>query len=91
MRKVLILFYFHHQNIKDIINNNSKGKLKRRDQIFEQLDSNQKIHNWNYEKKYENADSLFYNEDHLNIKGSKIMSIELDFKLRNLLKIKARK
>lgn len=70
---------------------NSKGKLKRRDQIFEQLDSNQKIHNWNYEKKYENADSLFYNEDHLNIKGSKIMSIELDFKLRNLLKIKARK
>jgi hypothetical protein len=64
---------------------NIKQKIKRRNRIFEKFTQNQAIHIWNYEKRYQNTDSIFYNEDHLNVNGAKIISKELDIKLHKII------
>ncbi|GGE32257.1 hypothetical protein [Psychroflexus planctonicus] len=67
-------------------NYNNINKLARRDSLISFYENRNNIHVWNYEKKWEKDTKIFYNEDHLNTNGSKKITIEIDAKLKKIIK-----
>ena len=65
--------------------NNIIKKLERRNFIFNNYINNQGFYIWNYEKMYQYDKSIFYNHNHLNVSGAKLLTIELDLKLKQII------
>lgn len=65
--------------------NNGLKKLERRNFILNDYINKQGFHIWNFEKMYQYDKNMFINEDHLNVSGAKILTVELDFKLKRII------
>lgn len=85
-KKGLDLILFSPPKYKTYNINNKAGKLQRRNLVFENYRKHQNIHIINYETKYENEKSIFYNEDHLNVYGAKKITEALNVELEELMK-----
>lgn len=62
----------------------NKNKLERRNKFFEKYKNNENVLIWNYEREYEHQTYYFLNEDHLNLKGSKIFTNEINSRLHKI-------
>ena len=59
-------------------------KLIRRNDFFDKYKDVQDVYILNYEEAYEMKTELFLNEDHLNLEGSKIFTLELNERLKEV-------
>ena len=55
------------------------------DALFNNYINNQGFYIWNCEKMYQYDKSIFYDHNHLNVSGAKLLTIELDLKLKQII------
>ncbi len=87
--KNIEIVFFSPPKFSTYNKNNNLSKLNRRDSLLSIYKNNGFVNIWNYEKAFENDSQLFYNEDHLNINGSKKLTQEINVKLNEIIKKKS--